>query len=176
MTIGVILEEPSAENLVKIIADRLSIRIRTRVSRGKGNLRNKIVFHANELSRYCNKVLALVDSHCSNPLVVGQDFRNASASSTINIQICVVVHAIESWLLADSQALARKLRTRRLRTRGNPETFCKPEEELGRLFQLHGKQYLKNRDAERIIELARLRTIARKCPSFANFINFLRDC
>lgn len=117
MTVGVILE-----TLVKIVADRLRIRIKTRIARGRGNLRDKIVSYAYELSRYCNKVLAVVDSHCSDPHVVQRDFRNSSASGTINIQICVVVHAIESWLLADSQALTKKLRTRTLRTPTNPET------------------------------------------------------
>lgn len=176
MTIGVILEEPSAEPFVRRIAEWSGVHIEIRISRGKGNLRNKIVSYANELSRNCNKVLAVVDSHCSDPILVEQDFLEASASSTINIHICVVVHALESWLLADSQALARKLRTRRLRTPANPETLCKPEEELDRLFQLHDKQYIKNRDVEKIIELARLSVIAHKCASFERFIGSLRDC
>lgn len=169
MTVGVIVEEPSAVAFVNKIAEKLGIRIETRVARGRDRLKTKLEAYAGLLSD-CEKIIALVDSHCSNPLEVERDFGTVS-----NVNVCVIVHAIESWLLADEDAISRSLRTR-IRTPPNPESFCKPEEELDKLFERHGKRYIKGRAAKEIAEFIELETVASKCPSFEKFRTSLLHC
>jgi len=174
LTVGIILEEPSADPFVKKIAEKLGIRVKTIVSKGRERMKKKLDAYASLLSKDCQKILALVDSHCSDSESVERNF--VLPQIRTNVSICVVVHAIESWLLADPQAIARRIRSSRLRTHPNPEALCKPEEELDRIFELHGKKYLKGRDAEKIAEFVRPRILARKCPSFERFRDSLRHC
>ena len=174
MSLGVVVEEPSAESFVKVIAVRLRVRIDTVDARGKGNLNRELDNYV-DLHPNCKKIIVLVDSHCCpDPSVVQSQF--ATSSNDPRVHVCVVVHALESWLLADSQALARRLRATRLRTRSNPESFCQPEEELERLFRIHGKIYIKRRDPSLIAKDLRINVVTRRCPSFRRFIDMLRDC
>lgn len=170
MTVGVIVEEPSAVAFVKKIAEKLGIHVEIRVGKGRERLKTKLEAYAGLLAD-CEKIIALVDSHCSDPAEVERSFGIIS-----NVQLCLVVHAIESWLLADRDALIRILRNSQLKTPPNPESFCKPEEELDNLFEKHGKRYIKGRDEKEIAEFMELETVTRKCPSFANFRTSLLHC
>lgn len=170
MTVGIIVEEPSAVGFVKKIAEKLGIHLQIIVAKGREKLRKKLKAYTALLAD-CEKIIALVDSHCSDPLEIEKKFRFAR-----DIEVCVIVHAIESWLLGDKNALARVLRNSQIRTPQNPETFCKPEEELTRLFQRHGKKYLKSRDAQIIAELIELEAVTNKCPSFQRFKTTLLHC
>jgi len=170
VTVGIIVEEPSAEVFVKKIAEKLGIRLEIMVAKGRERVKTKLRAYANLLA-HCEKIIALVDSHCSDPLAIERDFGIIG-----NVQLCVVVHAIESWLLADRIALVRVLRNSQLRTPQNPESFCKPEEELDNLFEKHGKRYIKGRDAKEIAEFIELETVANKCPSFEKFRTSLLHC
>jgi len=170
MTVGVIIEETSAEAFVKKVAEKLGIHVDIKVGKGREKLKTKLEAYASLLGD-CEKIIALVDSHCSDPSEIERDFGIIN-----NVQLCVVVHAIESWLLADRNALIRILRNNQLRTPQNPENFCKPEEELDNLFEKHGKRYIKGRDEKAIAEFMNLGTVARKCPSFANFRTSLLHC
>jgi len=170
MTVGIIVEEPSAVAFVRKIADKLGILVKIIVAKGKERLKKKMEAYAGLLSD-CEKTIALVDSHCSDPLEVERDFRVVSG-----VEVCVVVHAIESWLLADREALAKSLRVSQVKTPRNPESLCKPEEELGKLFERNGKTYIKSRDAKGIAEFVKLETLTDKCPSFKIFRSSLQHC
>lgn len=174
MSLGVIVEEPSAELFVRVIAARLNVHIETVNARGRGNLNEKLDDYV-DLHPDCEKVIVLVDSHCCpDPSSVQSQFVPSSSNSRVHV--CVVVHALESWLLGDSQALARRLRASRIRTPTNPESFCQPEEELERLFQIHGKIYIKRRDPRLIASDLRVNVVSRRCRSFRRFIDLLQDC
>lgn len=170
MTVGIIVEEPSAVGFVKKIAEKLGIHLQIIVAKGREKLKTKLKAYA-ALLEGCEKIIALVDSHCSDPLEIEKTFR-----FTRNVEVCVIVHAIESWLLGDRNALAKILKDSQIRTPQNPETFCKPEEELAKLFQRHGKKYLKSRDARIIAEFIELEAVTNKCPSFQRFKTALLHC
>lgn len=174
MSLGIVVEEVSMDQFVKVVAKRLNIRIDTVDAKGRGNLNRKLDDYV-DLHPNCRKVIVLVDSHCCpNPSAVKSQF--TPRASSLRVHVCVVVHALESWLLADSQALARRFRVSRIRTPPNPESLCQPEKELERLFQIHGKIYLKRRDPPLIANDMRINIMARRCPSFGRFINLLQDC
>lgn len=171
MKVGVIVEEPSAVALVKRIAEKVKVSTQIRVARGRETLKKKLDAYARLLSDECQKVIALVDSHCSDPSGVEKNFGVVS-----NVIICVVVHAIESWLLADKEAIAKTLRVSEVKTTQSPEQLCKPEEELSILFEKHNKRYIKSRDAAKIAEFISPKTLAKKCPSFKKFVDSLKHC
>ncbi len=88
---------------------------------------------------------------------------------TGGLHICMVVHAIESWLLADEEAISDYLGSKVKELR-DPENECKPEEVLEELFKRTGKVYLKGGDAPgEIARRLKLEKVVTKCPSFKNF-------
>jgi len=175
MSIGLVVEEPSCEKFVKRIADQLEISLDIVVSHGRGNLNRKLDDYIS-LHAELPKVIVLVDSHCTpNPDQIAREFV-PSAGSHANVHVCVVVHALESWLLADSATLSRKFRVRRIRTPLNPESMCKPEEKLKQIFRQHGGIYRNTRDPEILAKTNDLDIVRQRCRSFDRFLNLLDDC
>jgi len=92
--------------------------------RGKNYLRAKARGY-NAAARYGGWVL-LVDlneeAECAPPLVLGW-----LPERSPNLQLRVVVHAIEAWLLADTEAIARFLKVPTAKIPHNPEEEIKPK-------------------------------------------------
>src|SRR5439155_12630977 len=55
------------------------------------------------------KVIALKDAHCRTDVVRYRRQVSEQLGQIMGLEICLVVHAIESWLLADSDAIASYL-------------------------------------------------------------------
>ena len=145
MSIGLVVEEPSCQKFVEKIAERVGTSIDVVCAHGRGNLKRKLDDYVSLLEEL-PKVIVLVDSHCCpNPSQVENEFVPSARHHT-NVHVCVVVHALESWLLADSTALSRKFRARSIRTPNSPESICKPEEELQRIYRRFNKVYRKTRE------------------------------
>lgn len=170
---GIIVEGPSDEKVVRAIAAKLKIPVEVRVAKGKPELIKKMDSYA-LLLRDCKKVIALVDSHCTEVSKVEKEIKSLRRNPR-EIEICIIKHAIESWFLADVAAL-QTLLSKRIKSIGNPEKFCKPEEKLDRLFKNTGKEYIKTRDAVKLAEQINFEKVEKKCRSFKSFIELLRDC
>jgi hypothetical protein len=89
-----------------------------------------------------------------------------------------IVMEIETWLLADEQALNDYLtppRTRRFQRPHNPETIAHPAEELGGLVRLHrSEDYIKTIHGRRLFERASVERVYNdNCPHFEIMINQL---
>ena len=175
MSIGLVVEEPSCEKFVKKIAERSGISIDVVCAHGRGNLKRRLDDYVGLHDEF-PKVIVLVDSHCCpNPGQIQNEFVPSARHHT-NVQVCVVVHALESWLLADSTTLSRKFRARRIRTPTNPESICKPEQELKRIYRMYGKIYGKTRDPPLLAACIDFDTVRRRCRSFDRFLSLLGDC
>ncbi|MDI6886471.1 MAG: DUF4276 family protein, partial [archaeon] len=119
----------------------------------------------------------LKDSHCSDPQEKERNLegrlRDLGVSFDGNISVCIVVHAIESWLLADEDAIGDYLGTK-IKEIHNPENACKPEEILDEIFKKNGREYLKGgEDPREIAKRLRLEKVIKKCPSFIKFKTFI---
>jgi hypothetical protein len=170
--IGVIVEGESDEKVIREITQKLGVPAKIRRSRRGATIQNprKTGSYVVDLLSDCEKVVILKDSHCSDPHEKEEKLRERLQEEGLlvdgDLHVCIVVHAIESWLLADEEAIGDYLSSK-VREIHNPENECKPEEVLDELFKRYGKVYLKGGDAPG--ELARrlnLEKVSHKCPSF----------
>ncbi|HUV01931.1 MAG TPA: DUF4276 family protein [Desulfobacteria bacterium] len=178
--IGFIVEGPSDEKVVEEICRKLQVQPKIKQMRKAINPRKAKVFAEFLLGLDCEKVIILQDSHCSDPAKIEGNLKGRLIEESLRdkmdreVKICVVVHAIESWLLADEEAIGDYLRSK-VRGIHNPENECKPEEVLDEIFKRHDEQkYLKGGEAPReIAKRLSLDRVIEKCPSFIKFKTFI---
>ncbi len=180
---GLIVEGPPDRAFVLELARRLRASVKVRMA-GRGW--RKIAAYVRELlTSGCDKVMVLLDSHCSDPEAwlrfISEKLRQQGLGQYIDggrLRLCAVVHALEAWLLADENALAALLGSE-VEVRVSPGESCRPDEELGRVFcWATGSRKRYNKGLRNVRELARrlsLEEVSRKCPSFADLVAFLRD-
>ena len=180
---GLIVEGPSDRAFVLELAKRLRANVKVRMA-GRGW--RKIAAYVRELlTSGCDSVMVLLDSHCSDPEAwsrfVSGKLRERGLGPYMDdgrLKLCVVVHALEAWLLADERALADLLK-KEVKVPVSPGEPCRPDEELDRVFcRATGSRKRYNKGLRDIRELARrlsLKEVSRKCPSFADLVAFLKD-
>ncbi len=173
--IGVIVEGESDEKVIREITRKLEVPAKIRRSRRGATIQSprKTGSYVADLRSDCEKVVILKDSHCADPQEkernLGESLRESGLSPDGTISICMVIHAIESWLLADEDAIGDYLSSK-VREIHNPENECKPDEVLAEIFKKKGRDYLKGGEAPReIARRLRLEKVLRKCPSFKKF-------
>jgi len=174
--IGFVVEGPSDEKVLLELAKKINIKIETRVPRPGGGTRyRKIKRFATDLlnRKGCKKVCFLKDSHCSSPEKIKDQVLKEIGRG---IKICIVVHAIESWLLADEKAIEDYLQIK-IKPVPSPEHHCKPDDVLDDLFRKAGKRYFKGgKDPAEIAKRLNLNQVQKKCTSFRNFLQVIHDC
>jgi len=173
--IGVIVEGTSDEKVIREITHKLGVPVKIRRSRRGATIQSprKTGSDVEDLLADCEKVVILKDSHCADPHEKERHLREKLGGLGLPVEgdlhICMVVHAIESWLLADEAAIGDYLSSE-VREIHSPENECKPEDVLDELFKRSGRVYLKGGEAPR--ELARrlrVEKVITKCPSFKKF-------
>ena len=93
-----------------------------------------------------------------------------------SVHICIVVHELESWLLADEDAISKFLgRNAKVKAIANPEDIHDAKEYLDEIFKKAGKTYL-TRVVEGIAYSANVDKIMKKSSSFEDFRNKAEDC
>ncbi len=173
--IGFIVEGRSDEKVVEEISKKLRVFPKIKKMGKTISPRKAKAFAEFLLDMDCEKVIILKDSHCSNPTKIEENLRNRLEEESLrdkingNVKICIVVHAIESWLLADEEAIGDYLGAK-IKGIPNPENACKPEEVLDEMFKKNGMEYLKGgEDPREIAKRLRLENVITKCPSFIKF-------
>jgi len=124
MKIGLIVEDRYAE-AIKEICRKIGITTKIRRQRGRINVR-KASSHAKTLLHSCEKVIILPDAYC-NPEKerqrVNKVYENIPQELRDRVKVCVVVHELETWLLADEHTLTRYLK-HNVKKVTNPEEIC----------------------------------------------------
>ena len=181
---GIIVEGPSDRAFVLELAKRLHIQVEARAA---GLSWRKIAVYARELlSLGCEKVIVLLDTHCRS----ASDWRNlvinklgerglAEELRSGAVEVCLAVHALEAWLMADREALL-KLVGREVRVPSSPEDYCQPDKVLDAVFcKASGsrRRYYKGnlRDVRALAAVMDVRVAQQACPSFAEFLASLKD-
>jgi hypothetical protein len=121
------------------------------------------------------KVIICKDSECTDPKEfcrVEEEFKKEFQGFKIPVQICIVVHALEGWLMADAESLSKFLGDARIKIPKNSESLCKPKEALMELFRKANRDYIPKR--EKIAEMADIERIAKNNKSFARFRKLLK--
>lgn len=125
-----------------------------------------------------SKVIICRDSECTDPKLIKRDFQSVQQELKrlgvkIPVAYCVVVHALEGWLMADTQAISQFVGRANLKI-PKPESICKPKDELKRIFGRINHSYNPSRDNSRIAELVDVNRIADNNKSFAHFCRLVR--
>jgi len=127
------------------------------------------------------KVIVCVDSECTDPEEIQREVSKVERElSKMGLPVvpryAVVVHALEGWLAADSEALRQVLgRGAEVRIEQNLEEICRPAELLEDIFAQHGKNFLKFRDDPLLAEHVNPEEIAKRCSSFQRFCQLVKD-
>ena len=115
------------------------------------------------------KVIALKDSHCRTDVEKYRQQVEDQLGQIKGLEVCLVIHAIESWLLADSEAIGGYLGMS-VKPVANPEKVCKLEEALNHIFRLGGRSYVKRADAPGIANRLNYEVVSKRSPSFVAFL------
>jgi len=120
------------------------------------------------LSSGCRKTIILKDLHRSTQAQIEERFNQVGFGS--DAKLCIIVNAIEAWLVADEKAIGDYLSSE-VKAVHNPEEIPRPDEFLNNIFKkIRGRPYLKGgKDPAEIAKRLRLNIVEQKCPSFREF-------
>ncbi len=94
-------------------------------------------------------------------------------------RIFVIIHEIETWMLADADTISKKLKTS-LNPFVNLEgdkSYNEPAKFLTELFRTHGKRYNKVKEGVPLLQKADWEKIYKSCKVFKSLVDSLReDC
>jgi hypothetical protein len=186
MSIGLFVEGKSDKDTIprlirKFLDTPLKIIPRT-IHRGEMFKSEKVKPYVEALLKQhqdIEKFIVCVDSECTDPAEIQREVSKVEQElGKIGLPVvpkyAVVVHALEGWLAADSEALGQVL-GRQVRVEGNLEEVCKPAELLRDIFAQHGKSFQKTRHDPRIARHADPEEIARHSSSFRRFCQLVKD-
>lgn len=190
MSIGLFVEGPTDKKVIPILVRKI-------LAAPTGKIVSRVVpqgdlLNPRKIQSYIEKDLLLEhrdltrliicrDSECTNPKQIEQDFRPVERELQrlklkIPVRLCVVVHALESWLMSDAESLKNFLGgARTLRIPKNSESLCKPKETLRKLFRKANRDYNPLRDYPKIAEMANVERIAQNNVSFDRFRKLLLE-
>ncbi|MFQ6093486.1 MAG: DUF4276 family protein [bacterium] len=126
-----------------------------------------------------DKIIFCKDSECTDPSEIRNETNLVEKEigkpglSPVPLYI-VVVHALESWLMADSEALAQVF-GQKVKIISDIERICKPKEFPKDAVSEIGKTFIFSRDNLKITEYAEPERIEQRCPSFAQFRQAVLD-
>jgi len=172
--VGLVVEDKHTE-AIKEISKKLGIKPIIRRQRGRISVKKASAF-ANELLRSCEKVIILGDADCNEE---GERERLQRIYGLLpeglreRVHICIVVHELESWLLADENAISKRL-GKNVRAVPNPESIHDAKEYLEELFEEVGEKYLTKFGGE-IAKHVNVEKLREKCASFADFERKVRN-
>ena len=172
--VGLVVEDKHTE-AIKEIAKKLGIKPIIRRQRGRINVRKASAF-ANELLRSCEKVIILGDADCNEEgerKRLQEIYKSLPEGLRESVHICIIVHELESWLLADENAISRVL-GKNVRAVPNPESIHDAKEYLEELFEEVGEKYLTKFGGE-IAKHVNVEKLREKCASFADFEWMVRN-
>ncbi|UYZ39640.1 MAG: DUF4276 family protein [Candidatus Methanospirare jalkutatii] len=172
--VGLVVEDKYPE-AIKEISKKLGVKPIIRRQRGKISVKEASAF-AKELLVNCEKVIILGDADCNEE---GERERLQRIYGLLpeglreRVHICIVVHELESWLLADENAISKRL-GKNVRAVPNPESIHDAKEYLEELFEEAGEKYLTKFGGE-IAKHVNVEKLKEKCASFADFERKVRN-
>jgi len=191
MNAGIVVEGPDDTAVYRVLIKRIDRgieRVHSRECTGRQRLKNKFVHLLDEFARNpaafdIRKVLVIRDSDCQDPKPIEEELQDIFARSDLRPTFGVSFHAtkckVESWLLADEDAINSVSRSRGgpggiQRVGADLETFREADQIYRRTLSLAG---LQDTDAvmKEIALQARLETIAERCPRFRDFVRKVSD-
>jgi len=177
--IVVFVEGPSDAETIPILLRKTGQSLKVKPKR-RGWLTEsvKVIRYIKALQEIPEKVVVLLDSHCSDPIevkkIVRKNEKEVAKELSIPVKYGVVIHALEAWLLSDTLAL-EKVVGGIIRSIAEPEKDCKPDEIMKDIFRKNNGQYSKTFHAPKIAHQSDPNEISKKCNSFREFVKLVED-
>ena len=175
MKVGLIVEGNNDEVAIEKLCKKIGITPEIRKQRGRINVRKACSYAKDLIFKGCEKVIILSDAHCNKGKErerLREVYKFCSDLKN-KIHICIVVNELESWLIADAEALSSYIGCT-IKT-GNPEEVHDAKGHLRETFKKVGKVYYTT-TAREIAERIDIYEVLKKCPSFGEFYNRVKDC
>lgn len=183
--IGIIAEDDSDVECVKVLIKRISgrdnIKIHKFVGKGCGKIKRKSNAWAKQLELKGCSTLILIHDLDSNkiPELKKQLSENLAPCPIKNHLICIPVQELESWFLSDPDSIKSSMNLYRSpKVAGLPENINSPKEYLGSLiYNASNKEkiYVNTFDNLKIANIISLTKIKNLCPSFIPFSDFIKE-
>jgi 5S rRNA maturation endonuclease (ribonuclease M5) len=171
--LGCIVEGPDDRDVLTRILQKLGLPCEIRNARGSGNLKRKLNSYIDLLrSSSCKKIIILRDMDCQDHKALSREFAGYVTKDT---KFCLAVHELETWLLADHNALSEVIH-RRIRPISNPENIHDAKSKMKEIFQKSERTYIPSRDLPEIAEHLNLSVVRGKCASYRRFETLAKDC
>ena len=186
MKLGLIIEgeydEPVISKLVKRICEQSKCSVgiskeRIRFGRGFGNISRKLVVFAKQLQTAGSKIIIVIVDNDRMP----HNSRLNSLKRKINkvsipVAVGVAIESVESWLLADEQALNFALGTTQIPRLPSSSKIRKPKDKLAQIVKKYANQPVSRNLYSQIADRADKRVLDKRCRSFNHFHNELKTC
>lgn len=176
--IGFVVEDNAHEKTVMELREKMGFHTsRNFIRVMKGNRLSKARKHAQDmLSRECTKVIVLKDTDKDVPRNLEKRFQEVKFPP--QARLLVITREIETWFLADEEALGDYLRIK-VKAFPQPEGISDPKGALNHVFEkARGKgsgYHEAGRDPAEIAKRLCLKTIEEKCLSFRKFKKEVQD-
>ena len=162
----IIVEGPTDEAFVEVMAERLRVACETYIARG--NKPEKVTRLLRASAGAFSKAIILKDLHRGDldRSLISKVAKVVSQLEGLKAYVVQVKRSIESWILAGLSADI-----------DNPEDLPDPEEELRRLMRKEGKYYVKSPEVyKRLAQEVDVERARAKSKTFEDFLKHLKDC
>jgi hypothetical protein len=182
---GVIAEDHSDVDSVKILIQRITgiskVGTKRRVGKGCGKIKRKCNAWASQMRDCgCSLLILLHDLDNRDIAELRQQIEQSLDPCPIARRlICIPVQEYEAWLLSDPSAIKDCMNLKKTpRVSGLPESIDSPKEYLGERIRTASdgeRLYINTKHNVLISKGVCIDTIAKRCPSFIPFLQFVRD-
>jgi hypothetical protein len=174
----VLVEGETDIGVVKTIL--LKLRCAGNARQMRGNRVEKLCGFIDSNKDDYRRFIVLKDLHRYNERDINQRFREIrnqlSTSEKSRTALVIVRRAIESWLLADPEAINKAYGFKNKIIVNDPEEVLNPAEELNRILQRHGKKYIKGMStASKIAKELDITNAMKKSPSLKAFCEIVTN-
>ncbi|MCK4308036.1 DUF4276 family protein [candidate division WOR-3 bacterium] len=188
MKLGLIIESTPDERAISKLVARISkqsgysvdiSRERIRFGRGFGNISKNLLTLINQLQKVGSEIIVVIadnDRKSFNKRLDSLKSKIEGKGISIPVAIGITVETIEAWLLADEQALNSALGGTQISKLPLPSKIKHPKEEFLGLVKEHAKRPVLLDDYNQIADKVDKKVLDRRCKSFRNFHNELRNC